>query len=147
MGITVTSPALRLVHVVWSLQTPTKEFLKYFLPSKPNHLSHSKKTSVRLPSSLAIPSGMLATNHPGGPQSNLTSNCSCFVIAVACINIFFCICYYTLVACFCLLLALHRIMVTFTDDHGTWPGLLCTIFFCLLDILLCLFIFLPIKID
>ena len=130
MDITVTSPALRLVHVVWSLQTPTNEFLRYFPPSKPNHLSHSKKTSIRLPSSLAIPSGMLATNHPGGPQTNLTFNCNCFVIAVACIYMYIIFVYAIifLLLCFCLLLALHCIMVTFTDDHGTWPGLLCTIF-------------------
>ena len=61
MGVTVTSPALRLADVVWLLQKPTKEFMSYFLPSKLNHLSQSKKnTSVRLTSSPAIPSVTLA---------------------------------------------------------------------------------------
>ena len=59
------------------IQTPTKEFLRYFPPSLPNRVSHLKNTSIRLPSSLTIPSGMLATNQPGGPRTNLTSNCNC----------------------------------------------------------------------
>ena len=43
----------------------------------------------------------------------------------------------SLLCCFCFLfvcLALHCIMVTIADDHGTWTGLVCTIFACLLDI-------------
>ena len=138
MDITVASPASRLVHVVWSLQKPIKGYRRYFLSSKPNHQSHSKKTSVRLQSSLAIPSGMLATNHPGGLQTSLTSNYNCFLV----------IALYLLFAGFFLMLllffmfcpALHRIMVTFSDDHGTWPGLLCTIFL-LAWYLLCLYLY------
>ena len=146
MGITVTSPALRLVHVVWSLQTPTKEFLKYFLPSKPNHLSHSKKTSVRLPSSLAIPSGMLATNHPGGHRATSPPT----VIALSLLLHVYTLFLYVLLYFCCLFLS----FVSPAPYHGHlywWPWYMTWAFvynlFCLLDILLCLFIFLPIKID
>ena len=96
-------------------------FQRYFCSSKPNSKS-LKKNLRKLPSSLSIPYGMLATNHPGGLQTNLTSSYNCYAFAFLLFAVFFFACFLS----FCL--ALHHIMVTIADDHGTWPGLMCTIF-------------------
>ena len=63
-----------------------------------------------------------------GPRTNLNSNCNCFVIALFCMYMHMYMQLYFGCFVFVFCLALHPIMVTFTYDLGTWPGLLYTIF-------------------
>ena len=106
------------------------DFWDFFFLSKPNNLNHSIKASVRLASSLPIPSGMLTTNPPGGygPTSPPV------VIAVLSLLIILLICWYdifvTFAFVFCLVLHISGpALLTMVHDLG-----FCVQSFCLLDI-------------
>ena len=74
---------------------------------------------------------MLATNHQLNHRGGYRSTYPPAIIAFLSLLLICSCCFYIFVAFgFVFCLALHRIMVTFTDDHGTWSGFLCTI--CLL---------------
>ena len=95
MDITVTSPALRLVHVFWSLQTPTNEFLRYFPPSKPNQVTqNSDLIKIAILSSYTIWNAL--HKQSWRPRTNLTST----AIALSLLFLHALCCNYNFVALF-----------------------------------------------